>query len=65
MVGKVDRVDDLEFQSIPRVLFVLRSPTTHVDVVAQTLERKDSGLASYISVCDVGLYAKHSLVHGW
>lgn len=63
MVGKVDRVDDLEFQSIPRVL--LRSPTTHVDVVAQTLERKDSGLASYISVCDVGLYAKHSLVHGW
>jgi len=44
-------------------LFALRIPATHVDIVAQTLERKDSGLASHIPVGDVGLYAEHPLVH--
>ena len=42
-----------------------RSLNTHVDVVAETLEREDSGLASDVSVGDVGLYAEHPLIHGW
>ena len=40
-----------------------RSLNTHVDVVAETLEREDSGLASDVSVGDMGLYAEHPLIH--
>jgi len=65
VIGKVDRVDHLEFGSARGPSFVLRISATHVDIVAKTLERKDSGLASYISVGDMGLYAEHPLVHGW
>ena len=43
---------------------MLRILTTHVDIVAQALERKDSGLASDISVGDMGLHAEHPLIHG-
>lgn len=41
----------------------MRTSATHVDIVAKTLERKDSGLASYIPVGDMGLYAEHPLTH--
>jgi len=43
---------------------VWRISTTHVNVVAQALERKDSGLASDVSVGNMGLYAEHPLIHG-
>ena len=45
-------------------LFALGILTTHVDIVAQTLERKDSSLASDVSVGDMRLYAEHPLTHG-
>ena len=65
MVGKVDRIDNLELLSTGRSLFVSRASATYVNIVAQALKRKDSGLASHISVGDVGLYAEHPLIHGW
>ena len=43
----------------------MRAAPTHVDIVTQTLEGKDSGFASYISVGDMGLYAEHPLIHSW
>lgn len=64
MIGKVDRVDNLEFGSTWRPLFASRISATYVDIVAQALEGKDSGLASYISVGDMRLYAEHPLIHG-
>lgn len=62
MVGKVDCVDDLRLQVNVRILFCA-GLVTYVNIVAETLQRKDSGLAPYISVGDMGLYAEHPLVH--
>jgi len=62
VVGKVDCVDDLEFGST-WLLLAWRILATHVDIVAQTLERKDSGFASDVSIGDMGLDAEHPLIH--
>jgi hypothetical protein len=43
---------------------VWRILATHVDIVAQTLKRKDSSLASDVSVGNMRLYAEHPLIHG-
>ena len=65
MIGKVDRVDDLGLQVNVGVLFCVErlGLVTYVNIIAEALKRKDGGLAAYISVGDMGLYAEHSLVH--
>ena len=35
----------------------------HVDIITQTSQGKYSGLAPYVSVGDMGLYAEDPLVH--
>lgn len=64
MIGKVDCIDDLGLQVSVVILFCVGGGSvTYVNIVTETLERKDSSLAPYISVGDMGLYAEHPLVH--
>ena len=62
MIRKVDGVDDLEVPGSTRGPYSTSS-VTHVDIITQTLQRKYSGLAPYVSVGDMGLYAEDPLVH--
>lgn len=62
MIGKVDRIDNLGHTSAWDP-FVRGGSVTYVNIVAEALKRKYSGLAPHIPIGDMGLYAEHSLVH--